>query len=143
MHTGQGQGLRPGTAANEDGAGCIVMSAYETIFYGLPYISCILAGGGILSLVLQKQAILARSILFSFQFWIAPLFYFTYMAIVQRTSAVAVIAGCLELLFLALYLVLFRRLFVAVTANSCQLLSTLLIYLKVGTWIIVAMAVFL
>jgi hypothetical protein len=117
------------------------MSAYETIFYGMPYVSCILAGVGILSLTLQKRAILARSILFSFQFWIAPLFYFTYMAIVQRTSTVAVIAGCLELLFLAIYQVLFRRLFVAVTAISPQRLSGMLTYLKVGTWILVALTV--
>jgi hypothetical protein len=117
------------------------MSAYETIFYGMPYISCILAGVGILSLVLQKRAMLARSILFSFQFWVAPLFYFTYMAIVHRASAVAVIAGCLELLFLAIYQVLFRRLFVAVTAISYQRLPRMLIYLKVGTWIVVVLTV--
>ena len=117
------------------------MSAYNTIFYGIPYISCILVGIGVLSFVLQKPAILARSIGFSFQFWLAPLFYFSYVAIGQRTSAVVVIAACLELLFLAVYQVLFRRLFVAVTANSPQHLSRMLIYVKVGTWILVALLV--
>jgi hypothetical protein len=119
------------------------MSAYQTIFYSMPYISYILAGVALLSLILQKQAILARSIAFSLQFWIAPLFYFTYMAIVQRTAAVVVIAVCLELLFLAIYQVLFRRLFAAVVIVSEQRLSKMLVYLKGGTWIVIAMAVFI
>jgi hypothetical protein len=118
------------------------MPAYETIFYGIPSTVCILAVVGLLSLAFQKQAILARSIVFSFQFWITPLFYFTYMAIVHRIFPLVVIAGCLELLFLAVYLVLFKKLFAAVTAVSTQFNSRMLRYLKIGTWILTALSVY-
>jgi hypothetical protein len=119
-----------------------MMPAYQTIFYGIPSIVGILAGVGLLSLVFQKQAILARSIVFSFQFWIAPLFYFTYMAIVHRIFALVVIAGCLELLFMAIYLVLFNKLLAAVTTVSPQFHSRMLSYLKVGTWILIGISVY-
>ncbi len=118
------------------------MQAYQTICYGIPLIVCILAGVGLLSLILQKQAILARSIVFSFQFWLAPLFYFTYMAIVHRIFSLVVIAGCLEFLFMAIYLVLFKRLFAAVSTVSPQFHSRMLSYLKIGTWILIALSVY-
>lgn len=116
-------------------------SAYEAIFYGLPYVSCILAGVAILSLFLQKQAIVARSIGFAFQLWIAPLFYFTYMAIVQGTPGVVIVALCVELIFLAVYLVLFGRLFEAVTTISPQHLPKMLRYIRLGTWSIALLTV--
>ena len=119
------------------------MLAYQTIFYGIPAIVCTLAGVGLLSLVLQKHAILARSIVFSFQFWIAPLFYFTYMAIVHRIFSSVIIAGCVELFFMAIYLVLFRRLFAAVTAVTPEFHSRMLSYLKVGTWILIVQSVYI
>lgn len=119
----------------------VPITAYQAIFDGIPYVSCILAGIAVLSLALQKRAIIARSIAFSFQFWIAPLFYLTYMAIAQRASAVVAVAFCLELLFLAIYQILFRRLFAAVSAVSPQQLPKMLYYLKAGTWLIAILVV--
>lgn len=119
-----------------------MMPAYETIFYGIPSIVGILAGVGLLSLVFQKHAILARSIVFSLQFWIAPLFYFSYMAIVNRLFALVVIAGCLELIFMAIYLVLFNKLFSAVTIVSPTFHSRMLSYLTVGTWLLIGISVY-
>jgi hypothetical protein len=60
---------------------------------------------------------------------------------VQRTSAVVLIAACLELFFWVVYQILFSRLFAAVTAISGQQLPRMLIYLRVGTWILVALTV--
>lgn len=93
-----------------------------------------------LSLLIEKQAIVARSIVFSFQPWLAPLFYLTYMAIAHRVTAVVVVALSIEVLFLAIYQILFRRLFAAVTAISSQQLSRMLNYLRVGIWLIIILA---
>ncbi len=119
------------------------MSAYDSVFYAIPYNVCVLAAIVLLSLALQKHALVARSIVFIFQFWIAPLFYFTYMSIVHRVFPVVVIAGCLEFLFMAIYLILFKRLFVAVTTVSPQFLSKMLGYLKAGTWILILLSAYL
>jgi hypothetical protein len=124
-----------------DGLRYVLMTAYESIFYGMPYVSCMVAGVVLLSLVLQKNAIVARSVAFSFQFWIVPFFYLTYMALAQRISASLVVALCLELLFLAVYQVLFRRLFAVVTAITPQQLPQMLNYLRVGIWFILILSV--
>jgi hypothetical protein len=64
------------------------------------------------------------------------------MFIVHRISPIVVIAGCLELLFLAIYLVLFKRLFAIVTTVSPQFLSRMLRYLKIGTLILLALSIY-
>jgi hypothetical protein len=103
--------------------------------------SCILVCVAMLSLAFEKNAIVARSIAFSFQFWFAPLFYLTYMAIAERISAVLIVAVGLELLFLTVYQVMFRGLFAAVTAKSPQYLSRMLNYLEVGMWLIAILSI--
>lgn len=116
------------------------MTAYESIFQGMPYVSCIIAGVVLLSFVLQKQATVARSVAFSFQFWIAPLFYLSYIALSQRISALLVVAFFLELDFLVIYQVLFKRLFAAVTAISPEQLEQMLNYLRAGIWLIILLS---
>ncbi|MDG6999712.1 MAG: hypothetical protein JRN15_11420 [Nitrososphaerota archaeon] len=117
------------------------MSAYQAIFSTIPAVVCILAAIGVLSVVLERRAIVARSILFSFPLWLAPLFYFVYAATAESTSPLVILAGCIELFFLGIYLVLFRRLFLAVTAISSQRVTEMLSYLKRGTSVLLVLAI--
>jgi hypothetical protein len=117
-----------------------MISAYQAIFSTMIPISCVLTVLITLSLVLEKGALTARSILFSFQFWIAPVFLLTYMVVSQHVTEMIVLAACLEILFLAVYRVLFARLFRLVTSASPGSLSRMLAYLRYGTWAIIILA---
>ena len=117
------------------------MSAYRLIFSSIPAVVCILGALGTLSLVFERNTVIGRSILFSFQLWLAPLIYFIYTVTKGTASSVILLAGFVELLFLGMYVYLFRRLLLAVTGIDAARLPELLRHLNSGTFVIVALEV--
>ena len=115
----------------------IAMSAYDAIFSTSVPISCLLAALTVLSLLLERDAVTARSILFSFQFLISPLFFGAYLLSTHRVSETVLIALSLETLYLAVYRILFAHLFRHVTAISDEELRRMRTYLLYGTWLVV------
>lgn len=118
----------------------MVTSAYYAIFSTAAPISCILAVLTVLSLTFEREALTARSILFSFQFLISPLFFLSYMVVSQHITEVILIAAYLELLYFAVYRILFAHLFRQVVSMHRYELSRLRTYLSYGTWLIVILA---
>src|SRR5690348_1673650 len=87
-----------------------MLTAYESIFAGIPYLAIVLVSIALLSILLQKSASVGRSILFSFGFWLAPLFYIMYVILAHRINSVIVAALSVELLILIVYQLVFSRL---------------------------------
>lgn len=94
-----------------------MLTAYNLIFATIPYIIAIIAGISLSTVFLLKSSFIIRSILFSFGFWLSPLFYLMYMVYTRAFSAQVMIAFLLETLFLILYLMSFSIL-LKVARNS-------------------------
>ena len=117
-----------------------MLTAYLSIFQGIPYVSLILVAIAVFSLIFQKRSSVARSIVFSFGFWLAPLFYITYVVLVHRASLDILSALAIECLILILYHALFSSLLSIVSDSELLDLSRLMRWLKIGTIAVVAMA---
>lgn len=115
-----------------------MMTAYSSIYDGIPYVTAVLMGIALLSLVFQKNSLIARSILHAFGFWLAPLFYLTYIVLLHRISLEILEAFFTECAILGSYYALFSSLLFIVTNKDLLNLHQLMHWLKVGTMIIVA-----
>lgn len=116
-----------------------MLTAYQSIFEGIPYITTVLAGIIMLSLIVQKNSCIARSILFSFGFWLAPLFYITYIALGHQTSSEIVAALFVECIILITYYALFSFLLATVSNTESLNIDRLIRWLKFGTAIVIGL----
>jgi hypothetical protein len=114
--------------------------AYQSIFEGMPYISLVLLTIASFSLIFQKRSSIARSILFAFGFWLAPLFYVTYIAIALRTSLEILLALTIECIILVTYHALFSALLSVVSNRELLDLNRLMQWLKAGTIAVICLA---
>lgn len=80
------------------------MTAYDSIFYSEPYILATLSAIILISVLVFRSSFIVRSILFSFQFWLSPLFYISYIALTQRASIWILASLFIETLILFIYL---------------------------------------
>ena len=117
-----------------------MLTAYLIIFQGIPYISLVLVTIASFSLILQKRSSIARSILFSFGFWLAPLFYITYIAIVSRAPLEILSALGIECIILVIYHALFCSLLSIVSNRELLDVHRLKQWLKVGTIVVIGLA---
>ena len=117
-----------------------MLTAYLSIIQGIPYIALILAGVVCFSLIFQDCSSIARSILFSFGFWLAPLFYLTYIVLVHRAPLKILAALFVEGIILIIYHALFSSLFSIVSNRELVDHRRLMRWLKFGTAIVVALA---
>lgn len=117
-----------------------MLTAYLSIFQGIPYISLVLVTIASFSLILQERSSIARSILFSFGFWLAPLFYITYIAIVRRAPLEILSALAIECIILVTYHALFSSLLSIVSNRELLNVHRLMLWLKVGTIVVIALA---
>jgi hypothetical protein len=117
-----------------------MLTAYLSIFEGIPYISLVLVTIASFSLILQKCSFIARSILFSFGFWLAPLFYITYIALGHQASPEILSALAIECIILVTYQALFSSLLSIVSDRELLDLHRLMQWLKLGTIVVVVLA---
>jgi hypothetical protein len=117
-----------------------MLIAYQSIFEGIPYISLVLLTIASFSLIVQKPSSIARSILFSFGFWLAPLFYITYIAIVHRDSLEILAALAIECIIFIAYSALFSSLLSVVSNVELLDVGQLMQWLKLGTIIVIVLA---
>jgi hypothetical protein len=109
-----------------------MLTAYNLIFTTIPYVVAVIVGIAFLTVFLLKSSLIIRSILFSFGFWLSPLFYIIYLVFTRTFSAQVVIALLLEVLFFVLYLKSFSILLTLVTTSQSPTLRTLKRWLKAG-----------
>ncbi len=109
-----------------------MLTAYTVIFTAIPYTIAIIAVVAFSTAFLFKSSFIIRSILFSFGFWLSPIFYIMYMIYTRTFSAQIVMAFLLETLFLILYLMSFSILLKLVKSSHSPTLRTLKQWLKAG-----------
>jgi hypothetical protein len=109
-----------------------MLTAYNLIFTTIPYVVAIIVGIVFAAVFLFKSSLVIRSILFSFGFWLSPLFYIMYLVFTRTFSAQVVIALLLEILFFILYLKSLSILLTVVTPLQSPTLPTLKRWLKAG-----------
>ena len=117
-----------------------MLTAYLSIFQGIPYITSVLIGIAGLSVIFQKRSCVARSILFSFGFWLAPLFYITYALLGYPTSPVIFTALFIECIILIAYYALFSSLLSIVSNTELLDIKRLTRWLRFGVTIVVGLA---
>src|ERR1035437_3894369 len=117
-----------------------MLTAYLSIFQGIRLTSLILVTIACFSLIFQKRSSIARSILFSFGFWLAPLFYISYIAIEHKSSLAIFLALVAECIILLTYHALFSRLLTAVRNRDSVDLPRLKKWLNTGTFSVIALA---
>jgi len=108
------------------------MTAYQSIFSGIPYIVCTIAVIGVFNLAIPGKRILIRSIFFAPQIWIIAPFYFLYTIFTEYLSSDVLVAGYLEICFFIIYIMLFKRLYLAVSQAPPSSLNKMLYLLKLG-----------
>ncbi|WP_260703350.1 hypothetical protein [Edaphobacter flagellatus] len=117
-----------------------MLIAYHSIFQGIPYIVLVIAVLSLTSLIFQKRSSIARSILFSFGFWLAPLFYLTYVVLVHQLSIEIAGAFIVEFVILISYLSLFSRLLTIVSEGKSIDTNLMMRWLKTGLIVIIILA---
>jgi len=114
-----------------------MITAYQSIFIGIPYVIFLMVIIGLLDFFFSRERILVRSMIFAPTAWIIAPFYIFYMLHVQSMFPKLIIAGFLELCFFVVYLLLFKKLYLTVSQVGYSSLEAMLSRLKWGTLLLV------
>jgi hypothetical protein len=114
-----------------------MLTAYQSIFQEIPYIVLVIAMISLISLVFQEVSSIARSVLFSFGFWLAPQFYLTYVVLAHQLSMEILLALLVELTIFVCFQMLFSRLLAIVSDSNSIDIDLMIRWLKAGIIIVI------